>query len=378
MIFTRTRKRDGVTVYFIKYRLPAADGRSQITEKVGAVPDGALQRQHKNMEAKAISLDAQRRLELENGTWEHPSERAPVAGVPFAALVEKFLAGYQSRTGSMTYYEQRSKVWLEHFKRKRADKITPHDVDRFRKARAAKVGASTVRKDLVSLSTLFRWAVVRRLVDKNPAASGTILRPPEPKHRADYLTEDQEKALLEKCSTWLAPMVRWCISTGMDREEVVKLTWRDIDLDSGIIHATRGKTGVPRPIPLLPSDLKILKQAGRVRTVEGHGRVFLGADGCPVTVAGAQTAMRRAYARAGLQVSGQWKILRHTCASRLAMAGVPMLAIAKLLGHSAQAVTERYAHLSPGYLLEARRSAQGGSKAKGGSGRRNVAARARG
>ena len=381
MIFTRTRKRDGAVVYFFKYRIPKSldDDRSQITEKAGVLGGDAPRRQHKQMEAKALSLCAQQRLALENGNWVHPHERGPAAGVTFPDLVDKFLAGYQSRTGSMTYYKERSVVWLEHFKRKRADLITPHDVDRFRKARAGKVGASTVRKDLVSLSTLFQWAKVRHLVDANPAASGAVLRPPEPKHRAGYLSDDQERDLLAECPPWLQQMVRWCISTGMDREEVVELGWRDLDLESGILHAPRGKTGVPRQIPLLPSDRAILKRAGRVRTVEAHGRVFLGPDGCPVTVAGAKTALRRAYARSGLEVSGQWKILRHTMASRLAMAGVEMLAIAKLLGHSAQAVTERYAHLSPGYLLKARRKAQSRArrpvskrKAKVDSGRREV------
>jgi len=49
-----------------------------------------------------------------------------------------------------------------------------------------------------------------------------------------------------------------------------------------------------------------------------------------------------------------WHDLRHTFASRLAMQGVPTLAINKLLRHSEKdlSVTLRYAHLAPEHLVE--------------------------
>jgi len=47
-------------------------------------------------------------------------------------------------------------------------------------------------------------------------------------------------------------------------------------------------------------------------------------------------------------------VLRHTAASWMAMAGVPMLEISRYLGHSSVAVTERvYAKLHPDYLKTA-------------------------
>ena len=45
--------------------------------------------------------------------------------------------------------------------------------------------------------------------------------------------------------------------------------------------------------------------------------------------------------------------MRHSFASQLAMAGVSLLAISKLLGHSGTQVTDRYAHLSPSSLDDA-------------------------
>ena len=38
---------------------------------------------------------------------------------------------------------------------------------------------------------------------------------------------------------------------------------------------------------------------------------------------------------------------RHTCASWLVQAGVPLLTVKEILGHSTIALTERYSHLAP-------------------------------
>src|SRR5262249_46228872 len=49
----------------------------------------------------------------------------------------------------------------------------------------------------------------------------------------------------------------------------------------------------------------------------------------------------------------RWKDLRHTFASRLRMTGVELGTIRDLLGHTTTRMTERYAHIAPGYLHDA-------------------------
>ena len=49
----------------------------------------------------------------------------------------------------------------------------------------------------------------------------------------------------------------------------------------------------------------------------------------------------------------RWHDLRHSCASYLAMNGVPMLTIAEILGHKTLSMVQRYTHLSKEHLTEA-------------------------
>jgi site-specific recombinase XerD len=54
-------------------------------------------------------------------------------------------------------------------------------------------------------------------------------------------------------------------------------------------------------------------------------------------------------------IGGSIHVLRHTYISHLVMAGLSLRTVQVLAGHSSYSVTEKYAHLSPGYLQNAGR-----------------------
>ena len=65
-----------------------------------------------------------------------------------------------------------------------------------------------------------------------------------------------------------------------------------------------------------------------------------------------RTAFETACRRAGLEDVSP-RVLRHTFASRLAMAGVDLRTIQELGGWKTLSMVQRYAHLSPSHKAEA-------------------------
>ena len=75
-----------------------------------------------------------------------------------------------------------------------------------------------------------------------------------------------------------------------------------------------------------------------------------------------RTSNGRSHAceRAEIVPPASFHILRHTYASRLAMRGVPLLIIAKQLGHGDTRMVEKhYGHLCPNYVADTVRAAFG-------------------
>jgi len=72
--------------------------------------------------------------------------------------------------------------------------------------------------------------------------------------------------------------------------------------------------------------------------------VFAHADG--TRIGDVKRSFAKACERCGIE---DFRVhdLRHTCAAWLVSAGVPLVEVRELLGHSTVRMTERYAHLAP-------------------------------
>lgn len=80
------------------------------------------------------------------------------------------------------------------------------------------------------------------------------------------------------------------------------------------------------------------------------GRIFVNIHGEPLR--GYKHWFDAAVKEAGIK-DFTWYCLRHTFASRLAMAGVDLRTLAELMGHETIQMTMRYAHLAPSHTLAA-------------------------
>jgi integrase len=134
------------------------------------------------------------------------------------------------------------------------------------------------------------------------------------------------------------------IHTGLRiKSEALALQTDEVDLVRGLltVPAAYAKNGRSRTVPLNSTV-----RAALARTLENRpgGLVFARRNGKPYR--SIRKGFRLACEAAGLSdVSPH--VLRHTFASRLAMAGVDSRTIQELGGWRSLAMVERYTHLSP-------------------------------
>lgn len=139
------------------------------------------------------------------------------------------------------------------------------------------------------------------------------------------------------------------LHTGMRPSEQYGLTWDRVDLVRNFLTLLKTKTGRVRHIPLNSVAVVAFKVLQK-RAPKDAVRVFLNVHKEPLTEY--KHWFEPAVTEAGLE-DFTWYCLRHTFASRLAMAGVDLRTIADLLGHQTIQMTMRYAHLAPAHQRSA-------------------------
>lgn len=274
-------------------------------------------------------------------------EREAVLGIiePSDITTEAFFARYQrhqkSRIAASTY--ERLEDILVRLKRhlppalKMIDKAA---VSAYIDKRAEAVKAGTIAKEVSVLKHALGLAVDEwDLLSSNPAAKAKL--PKLPEGRTRYLSPTELKAALEKAPEWMRAPIALASFTGMRRGELLKLTWKDVDLAGRRVYLHETKNGSLRILPLNDLALGVLQS---LPAGEPGDAVLQGIDPKKLSV-----YTRRLFASLKIQ-GASFHTLRHTAASWLAMSGAGLYEIGQFLGHKTPRMTSRYSHLSPDYM----------------------------
>ena len=145
-------------------------------------------------------------------------------------------------------------------------------------------------------------------------------------------------------------------ATGLRISEALALSVADIDRRQLTILVARGKGNKQRLVPLSPKLLEELRAWWRTHR---HPQwIFPGKrSDRPLTANSVQRACQQAAARAGLKPGVSPHTLRHTYATELLEAGIDLLTIQKILGHSSLRTTLLYTHVRRDHLQAAGRAA---------------------
>lgn len=253
--------------------------------------------------------------------------------------------------GTAAIYE----TTFRHFTKSAGDiplrSLTLRHFDRYKTERLGAVRPSTVNIELRTLKAAFRMAARWNLLRKNPAVELTPARLDDIERA--YFTRSEFQRLLDAIrEPWLRDVVLFAGVTGMRQGEILSLTWGQVDLDARVVRLAscatfRTKTGKRRSVPLGETAVRVLKALG---PRDGKSMVFT-LGGKPLLRRWVTTKLRRYVRELGMDRRLNFHSLRHSFASWLALDGVSIYQISKLLGHSDVKITQNYyAHLEPGEL----------------------------
>jgi integrase len=172
--------------------------------------------------------------------------------------------------------------------------------------------------------------------------------------RVRYLTIEEAQRLMNACDKDFRCLVQAALLTGARYGELARLTVADFNPDAGTVAIHQSKSGKSRHVVLTSEGQAFFTMltAGRL-----GGELMLTKNGTPWLASHQRRPIIKASKRAKLDPPADFHSLRHTYASLCAMNGVPLMVVAKNLGHTDTRMCERhYSHLAPSYIADAIRA----------------------
>ncbi len=173
--------------------------------------------------------------------------------------------------------------------------------------------------------------------------------------RTRYLTIAEAQRLVNAAEPSFRNLVQAALQTGARYGELAALTVADFNPDSGTVTIQQSKSGKARHVVLTDEGAAFFRAVTVGR--DGADLGFTTKTGGAWTKSAQTRPMADACQNAKISPPIGFHGLRHTWASLAVMGGVPLLVVAKNLGHADSRMVERhYGHLAPSYIADAIRA----------------------
>ena len=224
------------------------------------------------------------------------------------------------------------------------------------------VKPSSLHRKLSSLNTYYKFLLKKGKIQSNPAKG--IQLPKIPQRLPKYLNKKSVEDLFEKLDESGNHfeekrdqlIFELFYDTGIRRQELIDLTWRDVDYSLGRIKIF-GKGGKERFVPissylqeLLLNYCEICRKTFEV--FEPNGYIILSNKGHQSYPEMIYRIVNKNLKMAQVKTQKSPHVLRHTFATHLSNEGAPLNDIKELLGHASLASTQVYTHNSIEKLKE--------------------------
>lgn len=347
-----------------------------------------------------ITIDGQQRIVSARTKTEARRQldelrRAADAGLPLTAgtltvaelltvWAEKALPNRRLSASRLASHSWAINILTTELGSKKVRSLTPDDIEAAFQRRVAPTasgrrpgrgrapGAPLSRNSLVklrsTLSQALTWAQRRDLVARNVASLAELPADAVGTRPGKSLSVAEAKTLLDAArGTPLEAMWVAMLYLGLRPGEAAGLAWDDIDHERGTIHVWKarkvgtrgaafvGDTKTPGSIRTLDAPQPVLDALARHRTRQVEQQLSIGPSwsnpeqlvftsplGRPCDPKAVRNEFERVVAAAGLE--GKWtpNLLRHSAASLMADAGMPIELVADQLGHRDLRMLQRH------------------------------------
>ena len=211
--------------------------------------------------------------------------------------------------------------------------------------------ASTVNTDLSALRSFYRFALARKMVDRDPAHA--IVGPKKSKPLPQFVREDDMDKLLDK-EEWsedfkdvrARTILILLYEAGLRRGELTGLNDADVDFATGQLKVT-GKRNKQRQVPFgkeLAEQLQQYMEIRNEKVVRLDEALFVSQKGRRLTGAQVYLIVKENLTKVTLMKKRSPHVLRHSFATAMLNHDAGLESVKQLLGHESLETTQIYTH----------------------------------
>lgn len=211
--------------------------------------------------------------------------------------------------------------------------------------------ASTVNTGLSALRSFYRFALARKLVDRDPAHA--LTGPKKRKPLPQFVREGEMDALLDQ-QQWgddfndvrARTIIILLYEAGLRRAELIGLDDVDVDFAAGQLKVT-GKRNKQRIIPFGTEMAEQLRHYIEVRDREVgslEGALIVSNTGKRISASKVYSTVRENLSMVTTMKKRSPHVLRHSFATAMLNNGAGLESVRQLLGHESIETTEIYTH----------------------------------
>ncbi len=248
--------------------------------------------------------------------------------------------------------------------------LTRRDILAYRDKVAGNLATATANKKLKILRVALGEAWRDGLIEENPAAKVSTIKDKTESVRRPFTLDEIGRILAMADNEWQG-LTLMGLYTGQRLGDLARLTWKQLDLDQGLISFVTQKTRRVQILPITPSlrewidrqtdrssevfpgAFANLTPAGHVGTLSNQFQRILSDAGLVPKREHARDKESKGRSAKRVPSALTFHCLRHTATSLMKNAGVSPAIVQEFIGHESKIISDNYTHID----TEALRSA---------------------